>query len=306
VPGNRVRRITRRLFWAGWQQRACRPDRLGSFVRILRSLRPAAIAILAALALVLTACSGGDDDNAGANTGTSTLTAEQALAKVGQQLDNMRSWSFTLDMKSSGDAALNMKGTGQYQREPSLAMQLKLDSLQAAGQSLSGAEVLLVDNTFYLHLGELSSALGGKHWVKVGGNAMGMGELLDQLAQIDPSTQMEAFVSSGNATVDGSEEIDGVKTTKYSATVSADKLGELSSLDAAQREALKKSYDELGIKEVNYTVWVDDKYQPRRLVVVTPSSAGDVTVTMNIADINKPVDLSAPPADQVADLPGGS
>lgn len=271
-------------------------------MRILRSLRPAAIAGLAALGLVLTACSGDDDDNAGA--ATATLTAEEALAKVGQQLDNMGSWSFTLDMKSSGDAAVNMKGTGQYQREPSLAMQLKLDSLQAAGQSLSGAEVLLVDNTFYLHLAELSSALGGKHWVKVGGNAMGMGQLLDQLAQIDPSTQMRAFVSSGNAAVDGSEEIDGVKTTKYSATVSVDKLGDLSSLDAAQREALKKSYDELGIKEVNYTVWVDDQYQPRRLVVVTPSSAGDVTVTMNIADINKPVDLSAPPADQVADLPG--
>jgi hypothetical protein len=25
---------------------------------------------------------------------------------------------------------------------------------------------------------------------------------------------------------------------------------------------------------------------------------------MNIADINKPVDLAAPPADQVADFPG--
>ena len=47
-------------------------------------------------------------------------------------------------------------------------------------------------------------------------------------------------------------------------------------------------------------MWVDSQDQPRKIVVLTPSSSGDVTVTMNIADINKPVDLSAPPADQVA------
>lgn len=272
-------------------------------MRILRSLRPAAIAGVAALALVLTACGGGDD-NGNASGGTTTLTAQEAMAKVGQQLDDMKSWSFTVDMKSSGDTALNMKGTGQYQREPALAMQLKLDTLEAAGQSLSGAEVLLVDKTVYLHLGELSSALGGKHWIKVGGNAMGMGQLLDQLASIDPSTQMRAFVSSGNATEAGTEEIDGVKTTKYSATLKPEQLPNLSSLDKSQREALKKTYDELGIKEVNYTVWIDSQYQPRKIVVLTPSSSGDVTVTMNIADINKRVDLSAPAADQVADFPG--
>ena len=119
-------------------------------MRILRSLRPAAIAGAAALALVLTACGGGDD-NGNASGGTTTLTAQEAMAKVGQQLDDMKSWSFTVDMKSSGDTALNMKGTGQYQREPALAMQLKLDTLEAAGQSLSGAEVLLVDKTVYLH-----------------------------------------------------------------------------------------------------------------------------------------------------------
>ena len=272
-------------------------------MRILRSLRPAAITGVAALALVLTACGGGDD-NGNASGGTTTLTAQEAMAKVGQQLDDMKSWSFTVDMKSSGDTALNMKGTGQYQREPALAMQLKLDTLEAAGQSLSGAEVLLVDNTVYLHLGELSSALGGKHWIKVGGNAMGMGQLLDQLASIDPSTQMRAFVSSGNATEAGTDEIDGVKTTKYSATLKPEQLPNLSSLDKSQREALKKTYDELGIKEVNYTVWVDSQYQPRKIVVLTPSSSGDVTVTMNIADINKRVDLSAPSADQVADFPG--
>jgi hypothetical protein len=272
-------------------------------VRILRSLRPAAIAGVAALAVVLTACGGGDD-NGNASGGTTTLTAQEAMAKVGQQLDDMNSWSFTVDMKGSGDTTLNMKGTGQYQREPALAMQLKLDTLEAAGQSLSGAEVLIVDNTVYLHLSELSSALGGKHWIKVGGNAMGMGQVLDQLSSIDPSTQMRAFASSGNAKEAGTEEIDGVKTTKYSATLKPEQLPNLSSLDKSQREALKKTYDELGIKEVNYTVWVDNQYQPRKLVVLTPSSSGDVTVTMNIADINKPVDLAAPPADQVADFPG--
>jgi len=273
-------------------------------VLILRSLRPAAIAGVAALALVLTAC-GGDDDSGNAGGGA-TLTAQEAMVKVGQQLDDMKSWSFTVDMKSSGDTTLNMKGTGQYQRDPELALQLKLDTLEAAGQSLNGAELLLVGDNVYLHLGELSSALGGKHWIKVGGDAMGMGELLDQLSSIDPSTQMRAFVSSGNATEGGTEEIDGVKTTKYSATLKPEQLPNLSSLDKSQREALKKTYDELGITEVHYTVWVDSQYQPRKVVVLTPSSSGDVTVTMNIADINKPVDLSAPPADQVADFPGSS
>ena len=73
-------------------------------MRILRSLRPAAIAGAAALALVLTACGGGDD-NGNASGGTTTLTAQEAMAKVGQQLDDMKSWSFTVDMKSSGDTA---------------------------------------------------------------------------------------------------------------------------------------------------------------------------------------------------------
>ncbi len=275
-------------------------------MRIQRSLRPAAVAGLAALALVVTACSGDDDSGDTTAGGPQTITAEAAMAKVSQQLDAMKSWTFTLDMTGTGDAAIKMKGTGEYQREPSLAMHLKLQNLEAAGQSLSGAEVLFVDNAFYLHLGELSSALGGKYWVTLGGEEMGLGDLLNQFAQIDPATQMKAFVSSSDVTAAGGEEIDGVQTTKYVAELDATDVANLTGLEPSQREALKKSYDELGIEKINYTVWVDDKFQPRKLVALAPSSAGDVTVTMNIADINKPVDLATPPADQVANFPGST
>ena len=275
-------------------------------MRNLRSLRPVAVAGVVALALLATACSGDDDNGGNAASGAPTISAQEAMARVGQQLDGMKSWSFTIDMESSGSAAVNLKGAGEYQREPSLAMHVKFDNLEGAGQSYSGAELLLVDNQAYLHLGELTSVLGGKFWVTLAGDALGLGDLLDQFAQIDPSTQMKAFIGSSNVTSAGTEEIDGVETTKYTAQLDAADVSTLSGLDPSEREALKKSYDELGIEKINYTVWVDDNYQPRKLVAVTPSAAGDVTVTMNIADINKPVDLSAPPADQVADLPGSS
>jgi hypothetical protein len=256
-----------------------------------------AVAGTAALALVLSAC--GNESGGAAPGGAEPVSAEQALSKIADQLDGMDSWKFTIDMTGP----VTMSGTGAYQVSP-LAMEMNLDKFDVGGQTLGdGVKVRMIDDVIYLNLGDLSQSLGGE-WIKIDTSESGQfGELGEAFSQQDPRVQMRLFASSTNGRVVGTETIDGVETTHYAATLDVNDVGEVAGLSASERSALKEAFVKAGVDSLNYDVWVDSDFRPRQIKVNVPSSAGELDMTMRITDINSPVEISAPPASEVVELP---
>ena len=229
------------------------------------------------------------------------MSAEQALSKIADQLDGMDSWKFTIDM--TGPVA--MSGTGAYQVSP-LAMEMNFDKFDVGGQTLGdGIKMRMIDDVIYMNLGQLTQSLGGE-WVKIDTSKSGQfGELGEAFSQQDPRVQMRLFASAADARVVGTETIDGVDTTHYAATLDPNDIGEVAGLSASELSGVKKAFDQAGVDSLKYDVWVDSDFRPRQIKVNVPSSAGELDMTMRITDINSPVEISAPPASDVVEMPTG-
>jgi hypothetical protein len=147
-------------------------------------------------------------------------------------------------------------------------------------------------------------------WVKVDLAASGLhggadGAQLRQFQQADP-TQFLAYLRGVSDEVEtlGREAVRGVGTTHYRATVD---------LERASREAgaftdperFRQLVEQLGTSTVDLDVWVDDEGRVRRQRFEQPlpePPGATVGVTLELFDYGAPVEVSAPPADQVTDL----
>lgn len=134
-------------------------------------------------------------------------------------------------------------------------------------------------------------------------------------------------------TEEGSEQVRGVDTTRYEATVDLERVVE--EAPEAQREHVRQSAERLGVDELPMTVWVDDEGRLRRLHYevdlsrVQPPEASDgsdapddaamarpqgtATITMELFDFGVDADITPPDEDEVTDFdeldlpaPGGA
>jgi hypothetical protein len=166
----------------------------------------------------------------------------------------------------------------------------------------------------YLNLPVLAKVMpGGKPWIKVDLSAVGKqaGIDLSQFTQLgtDPSRMVDWLrATSGDVTTIGTEQIDGVDTTHYRATVDLSKYPDL--VPADQREAVRKALDQLTkqahISAFPVHVWVDKDGLVRQVrAVVTETIQGqtmNVMTTERFYDFGAPVDIQIPSDDQVTDI----
>ena len=84
----------------------------------------------------------------------------------------------------------------------------------------------------------------------------------------------------------GSEDVDGVSTTKYHAVIDLDKIAGLAPAD--QREAVGRlgelAEDTYGISELPLDVWIDDQGLPRKLFYEIDATVQDTKVNDLIDD----------------------
>jgi hypothetical protein len=166
----------------------------------------------------------------------------------------------------------------------------------------------------YLSLPVLTKVMpGGKPWIKVDLSAVGKqaGIDLSQLTQLgtDPSRMVDWLrAASGDVTTVGTEQLDGVDTTHYRATVDLSKYPDL--VPADQREAVRKAIDQIAkqahISAFPVHVWVDKDGLVRQVrAVVTETIQGqtmNVMTTERFYDFGAPVDIQVPADDQVTDI----
>ncbi|MEU6311301.1 LppX_LprAFG lipoprotein [Streptomyces sp. NPDC047014] len=266
-------------------------------------------AVLAALLLAVgaTACQSGDDAKKDKGAPAPAKAAEKPaevtpaayLEKTKKKSEEISSLRYSIvgdvaGQKVTGEAAVRMK--------PTVAMSMRMDSPEKPGEKV---EIRLLDSTMYL--GAQSK------WLKFDLKALAP----DQAKQLDslgaaqqgqnPADTADSLGSAKDLTKVGEETVDGQKTTHLTGTVSVDELrsrnAAASSPEAKERQGKNlAALEAQGIKSLTMDIWIDENDQPKQVRTRGAGTSGPMDVTVKFLDINKPVEVAAPPAEQVIDL----
>jgi hypothetical protein len=266
------------------------------------------VAVLAALAIGLTGCTGdADGDGTSAARGETTSAAEVVQAA---NTKTLAARSATIDLQykivSSG-TPMDLTGTGVVDLaggDTRLAMTMP---------GLGDTELRIVDHRMYLKLPAQFASLSPKPWVRLDDEGMATAGL-GQLTQLNPADQLAYLKGvSQDVTTVGKESIDGTPTTHYRATLDLDKAAE--AMPAAARKNLAEARKTLSTGTLPADIWVDEqgmlrkfevtlKLNPPKAAAVPGAPAGPMTmlVSQRYSDLGKPVTVTAPPASQVTEL----
>ena len=201
-------------------------------------------------------------------------------------------------------------GDGKGQMELDMSDLLNQTGAPAGTDSTIKAIYLTEDGdpVMYMRLGFLSAFIpGGKSWVRVdlakAGKAAGIdfNQLLGGANQ-SPSDSLALLRSSGEFSEVGTETVDGVETTHYHGTVD---LQQAAAAKGAGAEAIQRLLDLGAPTQYPADVWIDkDGYVRQyktRYGMTTGGKSMSVSMTMGMSDYGTPVEVSAPPSDQVFD-----
>jgi hypothetical protein len=218
--------------------------------------------------------------------------AKGSLQKVVDSATKAESVKLTVDGKADGET---YKGEGvlRYGKDPKAEI-----TMQIAGKSTT---VRMIGPVIYVAIPAADRAkMQGKSWMKMDLTAAAGASGSDytkQLDEMDPVRQVKTLLAADAVTVVGEETIDGVKTVHY--TVTNPVATYLGQLDALKREAAEKEFTKGGVKEIKTDVWVDEKYQPRRIHMVM-GTLGDLTA--NYTEYGTSANVETPPAAEVIDF----
>jgi hypothetical protein len=203
----------------------------------------------------------------------------------------------TIAVDAGGEA---ITGAGDMRFGDKPAMDLKMSVPEMAELTLR-----FVDGVFYFKLPEEPEP--GKPWVKIDTNgtdelSQALGNVVAQMKDSgDPSQLLSNLQRAGTITATKTEQLNGKSTTHYTVTVDVAKL-------AAQQPALAAA-TKAGISSFPLDVWLDADNLPARITVNTPytdpktQQTAQVKVQADYTDWGKRVDVTAPPAGEIAKLP---
>jgi hypothetical protein len=278
-------------------------------------MRKAGIALSAfALALTLGACGdnggsgGSSSNNSGGDSGGGSVAAA-SLADLAKSIGDQTSETSTAHMKISADAAgQKLTGEGDLRMGADDAA-MSMDMTTPEGTM----SMVLLDNVFYVKLPQELEP--GKSWLKIDANdksnpmAQALGGMTEQMSKnADPRASLAQFQKAGEITDTKEEEIDGKQTTHYTITIDVEKLA-ANQEDPAMKSAMDQAI-ESGLKDFPVDVWIDEDDLPVRYVMDMPTpnpatgTTESVKMQIDYTDWGKSVDITAPPADEIAEFPG--
>lgn len=233
--------------------------------------------------------------------------AQELVRTASAKTDQAKTAKFTLH-ETLGSQQLDAQGEGRY-GGPDTAMDMTMTVL---GQEM---EVRVVDRTFYLKVppAEASQLTGGKPWGQVAADsamAKTLGAGLDQAEQNDPSKILEQINQAGTITKSEQTTLDGQLVSHY--WVDLDLAKAAASFTASSglpAEQLQKIAGK--VKTIPMQLWLNEDSLPVRVsedltelmkAAGAPDSATPAIITVDYHDWGTPVDITAPPADQVGEL----
>ncbi|MFD8499488.1 hypothetical protein [Amycolatopsis sp. NPDC059657] len=277
----------------------------------------------AALVLALTACGGKTDGNgtAAPAPGGEQKDAISALfsdpiqladaAKAGTE--KSKSSKFTMETAMAG---ITMKGSGQAEysgANSKMAMTMDMMGMQI--------EMRLVDKVVYMKMPEALRAKSGmtKEWAKVSlddaaASKQAFGADFNQLLeQNNPAKTLEQIKDAGTIKKSEKTTLDGQPVNHYSVDLDFEKMKNNmpSGIPAEAVDQLKGKNliipMELFVNADNLPVKIEMDMGPMMKEIAGDSpqakQMGEMKMTMKYTDWGGPVDVQAPPADQVGDMP---
>jgi hypothetical protein len=153
----------------------------------------------------------------------------------------------------------------------------------------------------------------GKTWIRGDASKAASGFDLDELEQFTASDPRDVLSTlravTGDVETVGSEELQGVPTTHYHATMDPAELGKLAT--GTERTATESLVDQLGMQSslgpVPVDVWLDAAGLVRKLSMSyeatepCTSQSSEVSMSFELWDYGEVFDIALPPALQVAD-----
>jgi hypothetical protein len=282
------------------------------------AIRPASVAaVCAAAAIAAAGCgssgggtgaaSGGAGGATGAGAGSHAASAVQELTLAASAAQKVNSFAAHLTISSSGALATHLSGTLEEQVRPTLLASEKF-SLQSQGTAVPGGmQTLLTGNAIYLKMSTLAKVIG-KQWVKIPFSSLkkstgiSLAPLIHQLQGNNPLAQTQMLPAASDVHQVGTASIGGVSTTEYAGTLDIAKA--MAKLAPSFRKLVGPALKATGITTANFKVWVDGQHQVRKLTETEGGGTTHFTTVMTIISVNQPVHITAPPASQVAGLPG--
>ena len=263
-----------------------------------RSLTTTTAAV--ALLLTLTAC-GGDEEKTGDAASGSSPSATQSSPAAGHAAgEQVEPASFADDMKAGLDASTTAKMTmtmesagtsidaeGQvdYTTKP-VSMAMTMTSAMMGNQPI---DMRLVEGVIYMNMGKMSQGkfisfdLGDSSNLPPG--MSGLADQMDPLAsfeQFEPALKTVTFV--------GDEDVDGEQLAHYEVVLDPEKMTTLQGVPASAGMP----------DEVTSNLWFDDQFRVRQMRMQM-DLAQPVSTEVKLFDWDQPVQIEAPPADQVVD-----
>lgn len=289
--------------------------------------RPAALlaACTAVLALLAAGCGGG--------SGGEALPVLDDFALVADSTQKADSARFEMEMEMSMpmlEQPVSFTAAGAFDNASRRAsMEMDLGGLMSAmGDALGGGDELgkpedwrlemrMDGDQMFMRMPLLARELpAGKSWVRVDLEeaARLQGTDVEQLRRLaegnDPRDTLEALRAvTGGLTRVGEEDVRGVQTTHYQATVDWERYARLAEQSGVDVSAmLSQLRDLVGAGGLPVDVWVDGDYLVRRMRVamaMTPpgqSERVEASFTMDLFDYGTDVAVELPAASEVADL----
>lgn len=111
----------------------------------------------------------------------------------------------------------------------------------------------------------------------------------------DPRALLEQLAEASGITVEGTEELRGVQTTRYSGEVDIHKALEAQGMPQEQIDLFDEQIKGVGKVTSTVDVYLDDDGLAHRTVSHTKvGSLMDITMTMDLLDFGEPVDITVP------------
>ncbi|GLY64496.1 hypothetical protein [Amycolatopsis taiwanensis] len=225
-----------------------------------------------------------------------------ATAKTGQA----QSAKFTLT-ETVGNEMVTAHGEGRFGTNAAMDLTMKVQGEEV--------EMRFVDKTFYIKVPpEQMEATGGKPWGRISAdNELGkvLGSLANTAEQNDPAKILDQIQQAGTITKSEKTTLDGQPASHYWVDIdfakAAASFAESSGLPPEELQKLagdkiKTIPVELWLNQDSLPVQITEDITPILKAAGGPEAGQSANIIMKYSDWGAPVDVQAPPADQVADL----
>jgi hypothetical protein len=266
-------------------------------IRLWAAFAVIGFALAAGITLTLQSGKGGSGSGS-----ASAGSPSDAIARAAYVTNSQAGFKFTINVNvTAAGRSVAMTGNGAFAPPGRGTIQFSMGPV-------SFTEIIAYPEV-YMQM-PASASIAPTPWVKVNEAVMmrsvGMSNPLSSAG--DPSMMLEYLKSAGQVTRVGTDNVDGVSTTRYHVLLDLNRWA--ATLPANFRGAASTAVQLLkkatGQSTLPVDVWIDQASRLRRLEMQlsmsTPTGAGSMTMVMNLFDYGVRPTITLPPPSQVTDI----